>query len=345
MNHFERDLHNILVLIEASDTESSLLNILAASDANINPNAVKKFIRDELVLGEISNIDNIEYIKHLPLNVLKSIIAYVTNIIRNDRNILKYRPYFIIQIAKGNLKLSKLGEDLPQYIETIRKFAVLSKKKSWSHSRNIYEYDNIHDLVAKTLDFSERVRESESFNKDSIILFTSEYHSSNSNAIEIANLLGLPAEDKIIVTRTYWLRRILTMNGAVKYGKGTQWCTSSKPVEGRDHPTDSYLGYGLFQIERKITQYNVTKDDRQLMSFRQPVLQISPNVEIADIENSSKRPAGTMKKFCIDAAKALTKNLSHEMLAVHEYETRPGRIVRIDDNKIYQYLIATLLSE
>jgi len=153
----------------------------------------------------------------------------IPNLVPNDLS--KYREYLAKQIASGKMPIEKLEEDKERFIKTLRLFKLLSKKAIWKGPTDIMQYkswrglENITLKVAREHGYDEE--ESVGYDKkenDSIILYKKEYGKVDE---AMSELFG--SEEANQNAKTFYLRKILTLEGSCKYGKGTQWCTSSTP--------------------------------------------------------------------------------------------------------------------
>ncbi len=166
----------------------------------------------------------------------------------------KFFPYYIRQIAKGKLSLWTFNDDKERLEKTLDAFVKASRKATWTASKNIYDHQDWKVLERELLDFG-------AFNDDygapqeemSVILHTKTII--DKNKFLMAKLAGIPMEKPPQVT--YWFRKILTVQGAIKYGKGTTWCTASTQASTADgqidyanHTAAGYLkNSGLYIIE------------------------------------------------------------------------------------------------
>ena len=113
-----------------------------------------------------------------------------------------------------------------------------------------YDPDSLEIALKEINTLTRGQRSSKDYKKQlSVILFTKSYI--DKNMAILGNILGKQANQG---TKTFWLRKILTVEGAVQYGKGTEWCTSSSndwyEDHGGTHPAESYFNDGgLISIE------------------------------------------------------------------------------------------------
>ena len=165
------------------------------------------------------------------LDLLQKIKALV------DPALTKYTKYFVIQVANGYLPVNRMQDDAPMLNKTIAGFIKHARKGDWKKSKNIYDFpnwrilsDDVIELEAINADFAEK-------GEDTKVIFSQER----------------PGDDG--ASTAYWLRKLLTVKGAYKYGRGTQWCTASDPAQFEnptDNPADYYLKNGeLYIVEMK----------------------------------------------------------------------------------------------
>lgn len=158
----------------------------------------------------------------------RMILDEISNVI--DDEFKKYEEYFVQQVAKGYMPIDKILEDGERFNITLRLFQKLSRKAVWKGPKDIFGYDNWRTLETVTRKLAKEAQIPETghgeTDQDSILLFKKTYK--DSRAELLASIYGdasdIPVEDK-----TYYLRKVLTPEGACKYGKGTQWCTNTKP--------------------------------------------------------------------------------------------------------------------
>lgn len=278
-----------------------------------------------------------------PVEVLQQIIDHVTQLFPTLK---KYVPFIVNQIATGKILLWNLDSDVQRITNTITAFMKASKTKEWTGSRDLYSYKNWRDLEKVLIDTG-------AFNSDfaptkeehSQILFTRTYTAPN--AALMAKLLG--GETNSGQQVTFWLRKMLTVYGCTKYGKGTQWCTSgdSYSVSCQDcnayssvmvdhrHPEVAAKGGwvngegGWHIVCPKCQSSNVRADhatdnylkdglfiiEKQDARPRRPIIQFSQYEikGVSDIEIS--RAGKLLARFIIDVIKAVGNEINDEALS------------------------------
>lgn len=159
----------------------------------------------------------------------------ITNTIESIKHFLEkdniqYLEYVALQLAKNTLNYQRIQEDMPRMNIMFKLFKHYSKKQKWKSENptDIFKFPNWRNLEIKLLELAEsegmQAEDNIEINdtrEHSIILFEKAYTDENSEIFQA--LLGIePTPQKI-----YRLRKILTPEGAVKYGRGTTWCTTT----------------------------------------------------------------------------------------------------------------------
>lgn len=226
------------ILVEAAISDEQWLAVLKKSTVRYGQRTLGQFEDDELY----------------------NLIEQVRQLVPQHQR--KFAPYYIYQVARGNLVLSRLAEDGYRLNKTIDAFIKASRKAAWTGSKNLYDYNNWRELEQMLADHGLGDFGEQEDVQHSKILYTETFV--DRNALVVAELLGEPIDEPPFVR--YWLRRILTSQGAYKYGRGTQWCTAVDPAEftGTGHPFECYNA--LYILEK---QTNDTP--------RRPIMQISGN--------------------------------------------------------------------
>lgn len=370
-------------IIESSDSKKALINTLKAADDRIRaPKPSQSALLGQEDYGdwvrELQDFDRSKKFKVIngnpaytpdnsaklnsyPDNELYKIVEYVTELIQSDKIALKYRPYLIQQIAKGNIRLHTLRDDAVRFIKVLSQFAKLSKRAEWTaagYSKNIYEYGDIGKLEDIIQDLRGKIGYAEADKKtnNSIVIHKAAFEENNRNQIQVANLLGMEAPPLATTIREYWLRRVLTMEGCIIYGKKTRWCTSASKGEDDEeidmdvvrHTSDEYLPSGLFQIERQVTVVDES-GNKTVKEPRHPILQFTPGGEGFDEMKNAKdneaRPkrGGTLRTFLIECYKKMSsKEFRQYMRPEVEYQSRPGFSYKINDKETYENLLDNL---
>jgi hypothetical protein len=260
--YFDTVLESELFL-EAAISDEQWLGLLKKSRVRYGPRTLGEFSDEELM----------------------HIISELRSIIPPEHK--KFAPFYVYQIARGNLSIGKITEDSSRIVGTVDRFIKQSRKGGWEGSRNIYDYPDWKELERITQDKEEADYEQEQ-RVDSVIVHTEKYE--DQNAAAIAAILGEQLEKVPYVQ--YWLRKIFTLEGAIKYGKGTIWCTTSthpmydeKPEK---HPYNTTYKKGNLYIIEKATHD----------SPRRPILQISDRTN--EVMNKSDGPVGRVGKKLTD---------------------------------------------
>ena len=155
----------------------------------------------------------------------------------------KYEPYFVSQVMQGNLKLNKIEEDSERLVNAINWFVRLSRKANWEGPTDLFKWPDWRLLERKVTEFADKNVDYDEVGADeSEMLYKKSYEN---NALSL--VLGGPPE-----ITTYWFRSVKTPRAATKYGKGTQWCTSSN--SNLTDPDNSYAASyiksgGLYIVE------------------------------------------------------------------------------------------------
>lgn len=191
---------------------------------------IKKQTDDSIAIGNDS-IDDFEFVPDmtigsLPTEILNMIIMKADNVL--EPKLVKYKEYVIQQIANGNLPIDKITEDAGRFNQIVGLFQKLSRKALWKGPKNIFGYENWKQLeslvikLAREYNLHDKEKSEDGSDvKDGTLLFKKTYQTGH---VDVLNALF--GESNPLQTKTFYLRKINTPEGACKYGKGTKWCTS-----------------------------------------------------------------------------------------------------------------------
>ncbi len=206
--------------------------------------------------------------------------------------LVRYEQYFVRQVATGHLRTSKIEEDSERLNNTIALFIKFSRKATWEGSKSILDYPDWQVLERRVREHEDKHIEYDA--ADSEVLFKKSYQN---NVMSL--LLGGPPE-----VYTYWFRSVTTQVAACKYGKGTQWCTSSLE---NDYAASYIKSGGLYIVELQTP----TKT-------RHPVLQISGEDVMDPTDTPISRLGPRMKDFFNSVCQAAAGKIREETLSSME---------------------------
>lgn len=262
---FHTRLTRTLVMLEGKQTDE-LLRVLKSSQVRYGDRTLGQFDDDEL------------------MSILKEIMSVV------PPQQQKFTRYYVYQVAAGHLPLRRIKEDAVRFSQTIDDFKVLSKKREWTGSRNIFDFDDWRKLETALLKLKNAAQPAADDTQHAIVLYTDKFGAiGHKNAVLVAELMGLPPPEQKWVQ--FWLRKILTPEGSSKYGKGTQWCTNtdlSNYPDPRQHPFHAYAP--LYILEK-------AANNRP----RGPLMQFSRNDCNGRFDVPVSKISGNLRQFLTEA--------------------------------------------
>ena len=218
---------DLFTLLE--DRTQGYLHLLKGSKAKLP----KRF----MIGGEVFTPDDVDTPTGEPAQTLGELGSLHQDIISEieetiDDDVKKYEEYFVQQVANGTFPINKIREDGERFNITLRLFQKLSRKAIWKGPKNVFQWPSWRELEKATRALAKEANIPEDDTgaraQDSVVLFSKSYQDTRSEIFTA--LFDDPAAEAGAV-RTYYLRKILTPEGACKYGKGTTWCTATKNIK------------------------------------------------------------------------------------------------------------------
>ena len=223
-----------------------------------------------------------------------------------DPALVKYTKYFVIQVASGHLPVDRMRDDAPMLNKTIAGFIKHARKGDWKKSKNIYDFpnwrilsDDVIELEATNTDFTEK-------GGDAKVIFSQ----------DIPNDHGINSR--------YWLRKLLTVKGAYKYGRGTQWCTASDPTQfaNPDHnPAVNYLKNGelyIVEMQRVGTEGGQSRKPLVQLYFKKKQQETASHSVVYEIMGPQNREVTRfgpkLARFLRNALKEASSEMSPECI-------------------------------